>query len=162
MLLASAFAAELLKKSKQEFIAKIDEIESRILFSLVRDSKVEAINQLNAEIGGKFRQNFPVMLSFYHGSSECAGAATATNGCTGGDEKRMMERMVLMKVEQMDDSTAELPGTQGGVGGRHWPVDFDVAFSLEKMCPALRLINDQCESSEERAHSRQSSGTTRR
>ncbi|KAL3067818.1 hypothetical protein niasHS_016784 [Heterodera schachtii] len=50
------------------------------------------------------------------------------------NEKRMLERTVLMKVEPMDmeDSTAELPGIQGG-GGQHWPLDFEVAFCMEKM-----------------------------
>ncbi|KAL3085929.1 hypothetical protein niasHS_008971 [Heterodera schachtii] len=35
-------------------------------------------------------------------------------------EKRMLERMVLMKVAPMNDSTAELPGIQGGGGFQHW------------------------------------------
>ncbi|KAL3071487.1 hypothetical protein niasHS_009267 [Heterodera schachtii] len=34
--------------------------------------------------------------------------------CTAGEREAMLERMVLMKVEPMDDSTAELPGIQGG------------------------------------------------
>ncbi|KAL3109605.1 hypothetical protein niasHT_014539 [Heterodera trifolii] len=48
-------------------------------------------------------------------------------------EKRMLERMVVMKVEPMDmeDSTAELPGIKGG--GEHCPVDFEVAFGMERM-----------------------------
>ncbi|KAL3116991.1 hypothetical protein niasHT_002950 [Heterodera trifolii] len=48
-------------------------------------------------------------------------------------EKRMLERMMVMKVEPMDmeDSTAQLPGIKGG--GEHWPVDFEVAFGMERM-----------------------------
>ncbi|KAL3076993.1 hypothetical protein niasHT_022785 [Heterodera trifolii] len=48
-------------------------------------------------------------------------------------EKRMLERMMVLKVEPMDmeDSTAELPGIKGG--GEHWPVDFEVAFGMERM-----------------------------
>ncbi|KAL3085968.1 hypothetical protein niasHS_009014 [Heterodera schachtii] len=46
----SAFASELLKNNKQELMKKIEEIESRILFFLARESKVEAISLLNEEI----------------------------------------------------------------------------------------------------------------
>ncbi|KAL3117706.1 hypothetical protein niasHT_010264 [Heterodera trifolii] len=48
------------------------------------------------------------------------------------NEKLMLERMMQMKVEPMDDSTAELPGIEGGC--QQWPVDFEVAFAFEKMC----------------------------
>ncbi|KAL3093522.1 hypothetical protein niasHT_027833 [Heterodera trifolii] len=46
----TAFASEFLTDAKNRLNAKIEEIEARILYLLARESKLNALNQLGAEI----------------------------------------------------------------------------------------------------------------
>ncbi|KAL3085967.1 hypothetical protein niasHS_009013 [Heterodera schachtii] len=47
---STAFASEFLTDAKNRLNAKIEEIEARILYLLARESKLNALNQLGAEI----------------------------------------------------------------------------------------------------------------